>query len=116
MAKLEIPLNVQGMEPVKTLFELITHYYAQLPEGLQKSIVELFEDSEFVAGEFTANDWRNRGLDGGDVETDFPTTEIVSVNKILKRVRYREDGIALEAYPEKFKLGAKGHVIIEWGY
>ena len=116
MARLEVPIQVQGLKPVQTMFELLANYYDELPDGLKRSIAELFEDGEFVAGEFTVDDWRERGLMGEKVETDFKTDKITSVNKILKRVGYLEDGIELDAYPEKFKLGARGHVIIQWGY
>jgi hypothetical protein len=109
-----VKAEMQNVEPVSTLIELLGKYQDQLPEELLQSLLEL---AECGATEFTVKDWDQLGYRDCKVETDFHTDRIVSANRILKRVRWHDDdGYELEAYPEKFKLGAKGHVILEWGY
>lgn len=112
MAKLQAKIEVQGAEEIKTLIVLLDKYQDDLPGELVGALHDL---ADCDACEFGVDEFHNAAGVGAKVETDFHTDKILSVNKILRRVRYCGDkNEILEAYPEHFKLGANGHVFIQW--
>lgn len=110
-------IDIRGMDKVKTLIELLDKYQEQLPDDLKSSLIEL---ADCDTCEFTYKDYLDFGGVIGQAETDFHTTEIISVNPILKRITYAyhgKDGSAKNIeFPERFKLGYNGAVFIQWGY
>jgi len=109
----EIKVQVQDLDKFKTLIELLGRYQDQLPSDLVTALHDL-ADSKSI--EFGADDFQKQAS-GHDIETDFLTDKIVSVNHVLKRVTYLDSfGKFAIAFPDKFTLGIPGKTIISWGY
>lgn len=111
MAKVKI--DVRGFDKVKTLIELLSQYQDSLPADLKLALMELADSKEI---EFRVDQFKE--MAGQSVlETDFHTDRIVRVNHVLRRVAFLDEENVLSVdFPDKFRLGAGGKVLIEWGY
>jgi hypothetical protein len=115
MAKLETSISIKDTDAVKTLIELLAQYRDELPKPLQRDL-DLFANCKTF--EFKVDDYLAMGGVIGQLETDFDSGSIISVNPILKRVRCRDEATGVDhvSFPERFRLGYAGSVFISWGY
>ncbi|KXJ57186.1 MAG: hypothetical protein AXW15_13705 [Neptuniibacter sp. Phe_28] len=112
MAGLTMKIEVQNLDKIKTLIELLSRYQNELPPDLVTALHDL-ADSKII--ELGVDDFQKMA-NGYEIETDFPTSSIVSVNHVLNRVTYLDSfGKFAVAFPDKFKLGIPGKTIISWG-
>lgn len=124
MAKMNIKLEIQNTDKVKTLLELLREHINDLPADLVKSIKEVADCEACELG----NDYFSRATRGYEMDLQFifdgyeVERGIVSVNKILKRVTMYDDydGGSLTSlreahvFPESFSAVAGGKTIVSW--
>lgn len=107
-----VKIEVSGADKVITLINLLDKYSEQLPIELIESLNELANCDQC---EFDHDAFINAGGIVGETDTDFHTKKIISVNKILKRVKWLDDdGNECESYPEKFTLKSNSKTLIQW--
>lgn len=109
----KIDVNVKDIDLFKNLVELLEKHNDDLPTELQESLKSISKNG---IKDFTSDDFYKMfpDADYALVETSFKSTNIIGMNKILKRVEYFEDGEKLTEYPETFYLKYDSEIIIEW--
>ena len=111
----EIKIELKDIELIKNLVELLEMHFEDLPMNLQKKLKEI-EDTglnDFKAEDFELM-YTNADYSKLDFSIDFSSQKVLlSVNKILKKVTYYNDGVKI-IYPEHFYLRYDGKTIIEW--
>ena len=111
----KIKIELQDIELIKNLIELLEMHFENLPIDLQNKLKEIEETG---LNDFTADDFKlmypNADYSKLDFSIDFSSQKVLlSVNKILKKVTYYNDGVKV-IYPEYFYLRHDGKTIIEW--
>ncbi len=136
MAKANFKFEVQNVDKVKTLIELLSRHFDDLPNELQLSLKEVADCDAFELGYDQINLMINR-IDGArghrlDMSGEFKLIaddeEIKhtnSINPIVKSVTYTDyedgnpkikgDSIVLgKCYPSKMKMTYRNVTLAEW--
>ena len=111
----KIKIELQDIKLVKNLLELLEMHFENLPIDLQNKLKEIEETglNDFKAEDFELM-YPNADYSKLDFSIDFSSRKVLlSVNKILKKVTYYNDGVKI-IYPEHFYLRYDGKTIIEW--
>lgn len=125
MAKMNLKLEIQNSDKVKTLLELLHKHIDDLPEDLVKSLKEVADcdacelGREYICPKLNDGDFKCMA-DGKEIK------HVVTVNKILKRVKvYVSNGadgfvtsgdsiFERELFPSTLKIMSGNETIIEW--
>jgi hypothetical protein len=112
MKNITIDINIKDIEVFKNLVELLEKYFDNLPKELQDKLKEAEEngindiDADYALDRFGAN---------SKIETSFKTDKIISINKILKKVKFiSDDGCSAIEYPEHFFVKINDTMLVEW--
>lgn len=106
----KIKIELKDIELIKNLIELLEMYFEYLPIDLQKKLKEIEETG---LNDFKAEDFKLMYPDADYSKLDFSIDKVLSINKILKKVVYYDDGVKT-IYPEHFYLRYDDKSIIEW--
>jgi len=109
----EVKIDIKNLDLFKNLVSLLEKHFDDLPKELQESLEEVSKNG---VNDFTSDDFYEMfGIPNPELtETSFRTMNIISINKILKKVVFVENLEKLTEYPETFYLKYDGKTIIEW--
>lgn len=116
MKDLKINIELKDIDLIKNLVELLQTKFSELPKEIQESLM-LIEESginDIDADKFI----ETYGYDV-DYKNNFHSQQIISVNKILKKVCYVERDennniLQKVEYPEHFKEWVNDKLVTEW--
>ena len=106
----EIKIELKDIELIKNLIELLEIHFEDLPIDLQNKLKEIEETG---LNDFKTEYFELMYPNADYSKLDYSIDKVLSINKILKKVVYYDDGVRT-IYPEHFYLRYDGKTIIEW--
>jgi len=107
---MEAKVTINGIEVIKDLLELLSKYKDELPMELQKSL-------ELMANEGHGdidNEYITTHYGNAKIEHSLEYEHIMSVNKMLKKVKVFYGGNIKILYPAFFWLKVNDEIIVQW--
>lgn len=114
MKDLKLEVSITDLETFRNLIELLERHFEALPLELQNSLIEVSKEGINDITNKTLSDKGYYNISPYKFKTNFKYKDILSINKILKKINYFEDGKNKESYPETFYLKINNEIIVEW--
>jgi len=110
----ELNIELKDIDLVKNLVELLQTKFSELPKEIQESLM-LIEN--IGLSDIDADKFREMfgDFDNDDYSTSFHTKNIISINILLRKVVYTENGIIkYTEHPDFFWIKLKDKIVVEW--
>ena len=114
MKDLKLEVSITDLETFRNLIELLERHFETLPLELQNSLIEVSKEGINDITNKTLSDKGYCNISPYKFKTNFKYKNILSINKILKKVKYIDNNIYKESYPETFYFKINNEIIVEW--
>lgn len=108
---MEVQIKIKDIEEFSNFIELIEKYQYELPIELQKSLAEIAENG---CGDIDRDYIEKHYIDATINSNSMGYDNLISINKILKRVKIFKNEKIKKIYLEHFWFKINDEIVVQW--